>query len=169
MRRTVMVIAIAILVLFLAAPAASANVSLTKPERQLLALVNHVRVNHKLPALKINAKLERAARSHSREMVAKDYFDHNSFNGETFSHRLIRFGYTTSGCTYWQVGECIAYGAGAYGSPKITFRNWMNSPEHRKIILTKSVRQVGMGRASGAYKSTTGCVFFTLDVGVRRH
>jgi len=168
MRRTVPAIAIAILVLFLAAPAASANVSLTKPERQLLALVNHVRVTHKLPALRINAKLERAARSHSREMAAKDYFDHDSCNGQTFSQRLISFGYTTSGCTYWQVGECIAYGAGSSGSPKATFKSWMKSPQHRKIILTGSLRQVGLGRALGAYKGTTGCVFFTLDEGVRR-
>ena len=84
--------------------------------------------------------LERASRSHSREMVSRAYFSHSSFNGESFGARLIRFGYTTSGCTRWTVGEDIACGYGPGATVKAIFRAWWHSPAHRRVILTKSFR-----------------------------
>ena len=157
--------AIAVLVVVPATPAQA--VTMTKPEKKLLALVNAVRVKHGLHKLKMVATLERASRSHSREMVADGYFAHNSYNGETFGARLIRFGYTTTGCTRWTVGEDIAYGYSTYGSPKAVFKAWMHSKPHRRVILTKRFRNVGIGRAMGSFKGIPGVVFFTLDCGAR--
>ena len=142
---------------------------MTKPEKKLLTLVNHVRATHGLHKLKMAASLERASRAHSRDMVRNDYFSHDSDSGESFCARLIRFGYSTAGCTSWTAGENIACGSGSSGTPKAIFMAWMHSPPHRAVILTKRFRNVGVGRANGAFKGLSGVVFFTLDCGARTH
>ena len=167
MKRLLIVLCLMTMSVLTVAPAAHASVTLTKPERTLLALINHARAKRSLHRLRMVTTLERASRAHSREMLRRGYFGHNSYNGESVGARLIRFGYKTSGCTSWTVGECIAYGRGTYGSPKRVFAAWMKSPAHRVIILTKAFRNAGIGRAKGTYRGTSGTIFFTLDCGRR--
>lgn len=167
MKRVTLGCLLALVALFMLAPVASASITLRTPERQLLALVNHARTSRGLHRLTVVTSLERAARAHSSQMVAKTYFSHDSYSGESFSSRLIRFGYGHDGYTSWKVGENIAYGSGDLGAPKAIFRAWMKSSAHRAIILTKAFRNVGVGRAVGTYDGMSGVVFFTLDCGVR--
>jgi len=149
------------------APASAHAIGMTKPEKQMLALINHARVKHGLHRLKMVGSLERASRSHSHEMVTRGYFAHSSSDGESFASRLIRFGYSPSGCTGWAVGEDIAYGYESSGTVKAIFRAWMHSPAHRAVIYTKRFRNVGIGRAKGTVRGISGIVFFTLDCGMR--
>jgi uncharacterized protein YkwD len=166
--RKALVIAVVIvsLVLLVAAPTASA-ITLTKPEKQLLTLINKARAKQHVPPLKINPKLERAARAHSAEMLAYDYFGHNSFNGETFSQRLIRFGYTQSNCISWRAGENIANGLGLLGTPEAVMEGWMASKAHRAVILSRNMKECGIGRAMGEFNGFDGVSLFTLDMGKR--
>jgi len=166
-KRLIVVTCLMVVTALSLAPVASASVKLTRPERELLALINHARARHGLQRVTVARTLERAARAHSREMVTKDYFTHSSFSGESFSARIIRFGYTFSGCTRWTVGEDIAYGRGSLGSPKAIFRAWMHSKPHRQVILTKLFRNAGIGRARGDFRGMDGVIFFTLDCGAR--
>lgn len=166
MRKTLIVVLIAGLLLLVAAPAASA-ITLTKPEKQLLTLINKARARRSLPALKVNAKLQRAARAHSSQMIAKDYFSHDSASGEAFSKRLIRFGYTQTNCTSWRAGENIAYGVGLVGTPQAIMKAWMHSKPHKLVILDKSLKECGLGRAEGEFKTLEGTCMFTLDCGRR--
>jgi uncharacterized protein YkwD len=166
MRKALIAVLIAGLVLLVVAPAASA-LTLTKPEKQLLTLINKARAKHNLPALRVSGKLVRAARSHSQDMIANDYFSHSSYSGEAFSQRLIRFGYTQSGCTAWHVGENIANGSGLFGTPQGAMASWMASRAHRAVILSRTFRECGIGQAMGEYQGADGMVMFTLDVGRR--
>jgi len=167
-KRLSLCIVLAAFVVFVVAPATSAQaLTMTKPEKKVLALVNNVRVKHGLHRLKMVASLERASRAHSHEMVRRDYFGHSSYSGESVGARLIRYGYSTAGCTRWTVGEDIAYGYASYGTPRAIFQAWMHSPAHRAVILTARFRNVGVGRAKGAFRGISGVVFFTLDCGAR--
>lgn len=166
MRKTLIAVLIAGLVLLTVAPAASA-ITLTKPEKQLLTLINKARAKRHLPALKVNAKLQRAARAHSVEMIACDYFAHNSFNGESFSQRLVRFGYKLNGCSSWHVGENIANGVGLLGTPEAVMENWMASKPHRAVILSRTMKDIGIGHAMGEFQTLEGVGIFTLDLGRR--
>lgn len=168
MRKFVLIALIVGLMMLVMAPAASA-ITLTKPEKQLLALINKARARRDLPTLRVNAKLQRAARAHSTQMINKDYFAHNSANGESFSKRVIRFGYTRTNCTSWRAGENIAWGSGLLGTPQAIFKAWMKSAGHRKIMLSKSFRDVGLGRAKGEFKGIEGVFMFTLDCGRRTY
>ena len=60
------------------APASAHAIGMTKPEKQMLALINHARAKHGLHTLKMVGVLERASRSHSHEMVTRGYFAHCS-------------------------------------------------------------------------------------------
>ncbi|HZG64179.1 MAG TPA: CAP domain-containing protein [Rubrobacteraceae bacterium] len=51
-------------------------------------LQNQTRARYSLPGFCVHPSLHNAARAHSAEMIAKDYFSHNSYNGESFSNRL---------------------------------------------------------------------------------
>jgi uncharacterized protein YkwD len=168
LRRLALCIVAVWLIVFAAGPVASAHaITMTKPEKKLMTLVNHMRAKHHLHQLSMVASLQRASRAHSRQMVRRGYFSHNSASGESVGARLIRFGYTTSGCTRWTVGENIAYGYQASGTPHAIFMAWWHSPAHRRVMLTKRFRNLGIGRASGTFKGIDGIVFFTLDCGAR--
>lgn len=172
MRIAVTALLIAFATLFLvtlpsAAPAAS--VTLNDYEKQVLALVNKERTERHLAKLTVSAKLTNAAREHSTEMGLMQYFAHNSASGETWSKRIIRFGYTPKGCRYWKAGETLFWGAGLCSSPVNVVDSWMASPSHRKTILTKVFRQAGVGavRSSGYGECTEDVWFFTFDLGRR--
>ena len=167
MKRLTICIVLAALVVLVLGPVPARAATLTKPERQLLALINRTRAQHGLCKLTVASCLQKAATAHSHEMLRRGYFSHFSYNGDTFAQRLIRFGFSQSGCTSWTVGECIAWGSGSLGSPKAILLAWMHSAPHRAVILCSRFRKVGLGRAKGSYKGLSGVVFFTLDCGAR--
>jgi uncharacterized protein YkwD len=123
-------------------------------------LHNETRAEHGLEPLCIDPVLTRAARSHSREMVEKNYFSHRSYDGEDVGARLRRFGYDWSVC-----GENIAGEYGNLGEPDPIFELWINSTDHRANILDGRFRQVGVGTYTGNYKGMEGYTMYTVDFG----
>ena len=170
LKRLSLCVVVAGIAIYAVAPVAAAHATtLTKPEKQLMTLVNHLRAKRHLHRLTMVGSLERASRAHSRQMVHNDFFSHNSASGESFGARLIRFGYTTSGFRGWTAGENIAYGYQASGTPHAIFMAWWHSSAHRRVMLTKRFRNLGVGRAKGTFKGLSGVVFYTLDCGARTH
>jgi uncharacterized protein YkwD len=168
--RIVVVILLAVVgSLLLAAPSLAA-VSLNKYEKQLVAEVNKQRAKRGLCKLRVNVKLVSAARAHSADMSQRKYFDHNSPDGECWSSRIVRYGYTRKGCRYWKAGENLYLGAGLFSSPYVVVKSWMSSKRHRTVILTSKFRDIGVGavKTEDGYGSIDGVVwFFTLDLGRR--
>ncbi len=147
------------------APAVAFNRSAN--EAALLKLINQERKSRGLAAVKMARPLDRAALAHSRDMIARDYFSHSSLAGASVAARARKAGYSTSGCSRWSVGEVIALGSGSRGKAKSVFKAWMRSSGHRKVILKKSWRDVGIGCARGTYKGVRGVVIYTVDFGRR--
>jgi uncharacterized protein YkwD len=144
-----------------------ATVTLTKPERRVLALINEARAARGLHRLRARDSLTRAARAHSRSMLTLGYFSHSSASGESYGDRILRYGYSRAGCSSWSVGEIIGWGAGTTGNAKAVFRAWMNSSGHRAVILRGRWRDVGVGRALGTYAGIGDVRMFTVDFGRR--
>lgn len=144
------------------------TIRLTTPESRALSMHNQARTANGLPKLCVHRLLTQAARSHSQEMINKDYFAHESFNGETDIARMQRFGYTSSGFSFVKYGENIYRGSGTSGSARSAFTWWMNSPGHRANILDSDFREVGIGVRTGDFQGQAGTSMYTVDFGVRR-
>jgi len=141
-------------------------IDLTNDEKQTLDLHNQIRVAEGLPLFCVHPALTEAARAHSQEMLDKDYYSHESFDGETPEARLERFGYTFSDYSYWAYAENLGEGTGSLGTPDSIFEYWMNSHDHRVNILAEEFQEVGVGvRGTGTDSGTT---MYTVDFGTRR-
>jgi uncharacterized protein YkwD len=125
-------------------------------ERVVLNLLNDIRRDHKLPPFTFNAALRSSAREHSSDMLARQYFEHDA-PGETFDHRIRRHLKSSL------VGENIAWGTGRYASPEALVKLWMNSPTHRRIILMRDLRRVGLGVAVGTFDGSPDAAMATAD------
>lgn len=99
-------------------------------------------------ALRMNAQLRAAARDHSIDMVQRNYVDHVSPEGRTFSQRARDAGYRGQ-----PVAENIAWGQ---GSPSAVMSSWMSSPGHCRNIMRGDARDVGVGFASSRWTAKFG-------------
>lgn len=125
-----------------------------------LCLLNAERRSRGLRPLRQDAKLNRAALGHARDMVAKQYFDHDSRNGATFVHRIKRTGWTKSRRSY-TMGENIAWGGGHLATPRAIVRGWMKSSGHKANILARDFRFIGIGIAHGDPTGGSGATYAT--------
>jgi uncharacterized protein YkwD len=132
--------------------------------RATLCKLNAERERHGLKPLKLNKRLSTAARRHSRDMVRRDYFAHDSPGGATFVDRIRRSGYLR-GARNWTVGENLAWGMRKRSTPRAITKTWMNSAGHRANILNPSFREVGIGVAIGAPGVPGRAATYTTDFG----
>jgi uncharacterized protein YkwD len=114
----------------------------------LLCLLNAERRAKRLPGLRINRRLLKAAERHSRSMVKRRYFSHVGPGGSSMFDRVRASGYLKK-AGRWTIGENIGYGATSSSSPGLMTRSWMASTPHRANILNRKFREVGLGIVSG--------------------
>ena len=144
------------------------KIFLNAKEKETFIRHNKIRRNHDLRTFCVHPKLQRAARAHSKDMIRRDYFSHNTKGRGSFEKRLKRFGYTPKGFKYYTVGENIAGGNGPYSEPAKIMRGWMKSTGHRRNILNGKFRQIGIGTHTGTYKRHKEWTMYTADFGTRR-
>jgi uncharacterized protein YkwD len=126
---------------------------MSRAEQLLLQKMNDVRSAHGLPALRYDEHLQRAARAHSREMLADGVFEHGAFG-----LRMIEFNVRGQ-----ITGENIAWGSGLFGTPGSIFDAWLGSPEHRANILRPSFNRVGLSDLIGAFLGHDDAHVVTAD------
>jgi uncharacterized protein YkwD len=142
------------------------EVSRTQLAHAVVCVTNAERRGYGLRKLRVNLRLATAARRHSLDMVRRGYFAHTGPSGDTFVQRIRAAGYLNS-ARRWLVGENLGWGSGASGSPRAIVKAWMRSPEHRKILLRPSYREVGIGVALGGPRPQAESeATFTADFGV---
>ncbi|HET9038845.1 MAG TPA: CAP domain-containing protein, partial [Gemmatimonadales bacterium] len=129
-----------------------------------LCLVNQERTSRGLKPLKPNRRLAKAANNHARDMVARGYFSHDSMNGASFVDRIRRAGYVPAR-VFPSLGEDLAWGSGALGTPREIVQSWMESAGHRANILNPKFREGGMGVAFGDVGAGEEGVTYALDFG----
>lgn len=143
------------------------TIELSGAEKHLLELHNKARTKRGLRALCVHPALTKAARAHSRDMLARHYVSHTSPDGETIEERLRRFGYISSDYSHVEYGENIFWGYGSGNVTDYAFKWWMDSPDHRANILNEEFRQIGIGIRRGTYKGHPNVFMYTVDLGAR--
>lgn len=132
----------------------------------LLNAVNFQRLTAGAQPLKADALLARAARSHSRDMVARHYFAHTSPTGSSLRTRVQRTGWTRFRPN-WALAENLAWGTGSLADATRIVDAWMQSPEHRKNLLRKDLKLAGFGVVAGTPHAGPAGITVTLDLGSR--
>jgi uncharacterized protein YkwD len=112
-------------------------------EGSVVARMNAVRRSHGLRVLRMSRRLRTAAVFHSKDMGRRGYFEHDSLTGTSFWRRIERF-YPSRGFSFWTVGENLLWGSDTYDAT-FAVREWMESPPHRRNILSRDWREVGIG------------------------
>jgi uncharacterized protein YkwD len=138
-------------------------------EQSILTRLNATRVEHGLRPLVLSDGLQSAAVAHSRSMLDDGYFQHESKDGSPFFVRVKRF-YQAAGYERWSVGENLLYSTASLDASK-AIDAWLESPGHRRNMLTPGWREVGV---SALHSSAAGGTFgggpawvVTMDFGLR--
>ena len=163
--------------LAIAAPAAACAGANTQPSQltvleartSAVCLINQRRKQNGLPKLSLSIRLQRAAQRHSNAMDIGNFFDHESPSGNDPISRIQDTGYL-AGAASWAIGENIRWGSGSLGTPRVAVQEWMNSPSHRQIMLSRRYRQIGIGVAIGSPdgNSENNAAIYTSDFGYRK-
>ena len=111
--------------------------------------INAARAKAGRARLKFRPSLAAAARVHSADMVAQRYFAHESPEGEGPADRAWDAGYMRHADS-WRVGEILLWSTGAPLTAARAIGMWMESPSHRRILLSPRYRDVGAGVVPGA-------------------
>ncbi len=120
------------------------DTSVSSYEKEIVRLVNEIRVENGLRELTYDWQLSRVARYKSQDMKDNRYFSHTSPTYGSPFQMMKSFG-----ITYRSAGENIAKG---YRTPKAVVDGWMNSSGHRANILNSSFTHIGVGYVeSGNY------------------
>jgi uncharacterized protein YkwD len=148
-REPLALLALAASALFLAVPVpAQARVNHAKLddyERKLVRLINDARAAQGMGVLRVNRRLGRSADRHSHDMLARDFFTHDSSDGMSFARRVRRY------LPAARVGEVQAYAErGAQRpDPRIFLDVWQGSAEHRGLLFEPGFRRIGLACRGG--------------------
>jgi len=151
--------ALAALLLVLTPAALAAGAAAQNDDSQLSAIeqsaldgVNAERRAAGLDPLVCTPELCRLARSFSRDMVERHFFNHQDPDGRRVDVRADQAG------IHWRsVGENIARNRGFKDPASVAVREWMKSEGHRQNILDARYLETGIGAWVGPDKT----VYFT--------
>lgn len=139
----------------------TARVSAATPAG-LLSEINKVRAAHGLAPVLPCRGLTRAANAHARDMVARDYFLHESGpSGEAFDARIHRF---WRPALRTRVGEVLSWGTGSFALAPSVVQRWLASPPHRALLLSPAFDRIGIGVAHGRFLGLSGAAVWTADL-----
>ena len=108
----------------------------------IISLTNNARALNGLPSLRTNQLLNTIAESRAKDMLEKQYFAHVSPTGQEASDIAQRVGYK-----YKIIAENIA--EGNFLTNQKIVDGWMQSPGHRKNILSREVEEIGVAVLKG--------------------
>jgi len=140
--------------------------------RTLLAAVNRTRRAHGLRPLAYSSSLANAATEHATALATAGMFTHDwPTTGRIFSSWIRSF-YPARGYRAWSAGENLLWAAPGFMA-ETAVQQWLDSPTHRRVLLTKSWRELGIGVVSAvAAPGTYGgqdVQIAAAEFGLRRH
>jgi uncharacterized protein YkwD len=106
-------------------------------ESAILRAMNAVRASHGLPRLQASGALARAAAAHSAAMLRTGTFSHGEVGA-----RLRRYTRARS------IAETLAWTTRCDSRKVVAM--WLQSAEHRRILLAPDFRVVGVGQRASA-------------------
>jgi len=121
---------------------------------QVLQLINLERAALELPPVAVDPALEQMAADYACRMVGEGFFAHRDpETGSGPGERAVAANYAG-----YTVGENLAAG---HRTAAAVMKVWMESPAHRRIILDRNWKEVGIAvRTGGEYS-----IYWVLEFG----
>jgi uncharacterized protein YkwD len=131
----------------------------------VLCHLNAERTARGLPRLRAHPALRNSASRYARQMVRQQFFSHDR---PGLVRRVRRTSFLRN-AHHWSLGENLAWGDRAKADPQAIVQAWMASPPHRRNILTRRYRRIGVGVAVGdPVAGVDGGATYVTDFGTRR-
>ncbi len=127
--------------------------------RTAMRMINSYRAAKGLKPLKLNSRLSRAARAHSKDLARHDRISHYGSDGSDPLVRVQRTGYPVH-----LAAENV--GTGQISLAEV-FKGWQKSPGHNENLLLKGAREMGI--ALVIEPGTEYKTFWTLVLGSKRN
>lgn len=118
-------------------------------QRAVVRSVNSARARRRLPPVRFERRLARAASAHSADQLRHGRPSHQSGNGTSFDRRLRRYSSAR------RKGETIAWLPGQANSARKIVRMWLASPSHRRVLTDRGFRRIGVGTRSAVVGGRT--------------
>ncbi len=138
---------------FFPASANGGGIPLSPTEHAFLVEINKTRVEHGVGRVVLSDNLVRAARFHSQDMIRRGYFEHG-----VYWRRLQQFG-----VKYGSVGENLGWDSHLKIAVPELVELWLESPEHRAVLLSRKYNEVGIGVAFGPFAGIRKVMVVTAD------
>lgn len=129
------------------------------PGQEIVDAVNRIRRGAGLAPLQVDVRLAEAARNHTADMARRNRLGHDGSDGRQVQHRAEALGYD-----WLLIAENVAS-----GQPTVAdvMGSWMDSPGHRRNILSPDARHMGAAaRASAGGRMYWTQVFGNTEVRV---
>jgi uncharacterized protein YkwD len=134
--------------------------------RAMECLVAFARAQEGVQPLRPSEKLARVAALKVDADLACDEFSHTPC-GAGFMASFEAVGYGL-GSSRFAVAENLAWGLGEEASPEQIMRMWLESPEHRKNLLSPKWREFGLGvRLQAAFLGNPRATVWANEFGIR--
>jgi len=127
--------------------------------RTAMRMINNYRAAKGLKPLRLNRRLSRAAKAHSKDLARHDRISHYGSDGSDPLVRVQRTGYPVH-----LAAENV--GTGQVSLAEV-FKGWQKSPGHNRNLLLKEAREMGI--ALVIEPGTEYKTFWTLVLGSKRN
>lgn len=114
----------------------------------LLSSTNSARAQNGVASLEISSKLAAAAQAKANDMAERNYWSHNTPEGDPPWIFV-----TAQGYSYQKLGENLAAG---FSDEQSTINGWMGSAPHRDNLLDSAFSDVGFGWANNPNYTSAG-------------
>ena len=125
------------------------------PAEQLFVYINAARRQFDLAPLEVSPVLVTVAQAHAADMASYRHTNHVGSDGSIPPERLLYLGYS-----HGYAGEATAWG---FSEPRSAVEYWINSDDHRPIILNKYATDLGVSQVVDY--STPSVWYWTAEFG----
>ena len=107
--------------------------------------INQYREEEGLTLLVANPSLADVARTHSEDMAAREFFDHQNPDGLAPQDRVEKAGIWDYLCNENLIMQSIYFDSSPEGISEKAFKGWLYSPDHHETMITPGYGTGGMG------------------------
>jgi uncharacterized protein YkwD len=138
-----------------------ASLPASTQEETMVCLSRWARHHHHLSGLHVSKQLRASSTHKARDIRRCHDFSHYACGRNAFYwEQRVGFFRGTFGA-----GENLALTYGADTSPRGTMDLWLNSPEHRSVLLSPRFRNIGMALVTGHFDGNDGAHIWVAPFG----